>query len=531
VSELLIMTWYWKQESNKCEYNAETVNTWADMVSRNLTIPHRLACVTDDPEGIEIDTMPLPRDFDAIRSAAWCEQAGAPQCYRRITLFSPDAEQIFGAKRFVSMDMDCIVTNNIDYLFQRDDDFVMYKGTSGKRPYNGSMVMMTAGARSQVYTRLMTEGKGLVDAAQEQYLGSDQAIISYVLGRGEQVWGEGDGVYFWSPRFKRQSKRRPPGNMSLLFFPGAPKPWQALEYPYIRKYWHRGEMHEAPDKKPEYLGPMFYAFSDKKSWGKRLLEAAKKRGVRVSMFKSPYAVPTGSLVFIRMDQQGSMRRVSKTVARKLAERGCVMFPSKRECDWYDDKIAQIPALQKWLPPTISTTDYAEAMMWAEKNGVPFVSKLSHGASSANVRLIESMEEADRVATRQKYVYWQKLIPTEYDIRVTIIGDYLFGLKRYNRDGDFRASGSGNFEHLDFTDAESKKAARLALKAAKELGINWVAFDVVFDGAKPVILEMSSSWHWQSNADIPLFTHSFEATDKTGADSMNILVDIMKGMIP
>jgi hypothetical protein len=497
------------------------------MMRRNLTIPHRLMCVTDSPEGIDIDTMPLPTDFDGLKSAAWSEAKDCPQCYRRITLFSPAAAEIFGADRFVSMDMDCIVTGNIDHLFQMDDDFVMFRGTSGSRPYNGSMVMMTAGARSQVYTRLMEEGKSLVDAAQKKYLGSDQAIISYVLGRGERVWNQEEGVYFWSPKFKRQYRGKVPENMCLLFFPGHPKPWQALEYPYIRDHWHDGEPHEGPDRKPAYAMPCLYAYNDKKGWGRRLHESASKRGIRVVLFKSPFTVPKGSTVFLRMDQQGSTRRISKVLSRKLSERRCIMFPSKKECDWYDDKAAQYPDLCKWMPETLVTSDTDKAMEWARTNSLPFVSKLSRGASSENVRLINSVEEAYAVATSQRQVYWQKLIPTEYDYRITIVGDCLFGLKRYNRPNDFRASGSGNFEYLDFKDAESKKAARLALKAAHELGICWTAFDVVMDGKTPLLLEMSSSWHWQSNADVPMFDHKLKPVEMIGKDCLKILTNMMR----
>jgi hypothetical protein len=528
MSELLIMTWYWKQAENKCEYSASTVNTWAAMMRRHLTIPHRLVCVTDDPEGIEIETIPLPKDFDSIRSVAWSEEKGCPQCYRRITLFSPDAAQIFGAERFVSMDMDCVVTGNIDYLFERPEDFVMFRGTSGKRPYNGSMVMMTAGSRTDVYTRLMTEGQSLVEAAQHQYLGSDQAIISYVLGPGEAVWDQSDGVFFWSPKFKRNYRSRIPENMRLLFFPGHPKPWQALEYPYIRAHWHMGSPAQAPDKKPEYATMDLYAFNDKKGWGRRLYEAAKARGVVVKLFRSPFGVPPGAKVFLRMDQQGSMRRVSKVVAEKLAQRGCELYPSLQECRWYDDKILQHEALKKWMPATLVTDNRKEAAEWLEKNKPPFVSKLSHGASSKNVRLVADREEALALAASQKYVYWQKLIGgKDYDYRITIVGDHLFGLRRFVRAGDFRASGSGVFEHLTFESAEERKVAELALKISAELNVSWVAFDFVMSGKTPKVLEMSSSWHWESNANAPLFTHDLEPTKLHGKDCLKMALAMMR----
>lgn len=530
MSELLIMTWYWKQEGGRCEYTAESVNTWAAMMRRNLTIPHRLACVTDEPEGIEIDTIPLPKDFDLIKSAAWSAEKGLPQCYRRIALFSPDAEQIFGAKRFVSMDMDCVVTGNIDYLFERDDDFVMYKGTAAKRPYNGSMLMMRSGARPEVYTRLIKEGQSLVKAAQDRYLGSDQAIISYVLGPGEAVWDRDDGVYFWSPRFIRDFRGHPPENMRILFFPGTPKPWQALEYPYIRAHWHKGDMLPLPDRRPQYGRRMIYAFNDKKGWGRRFREAARAQGVSVRLFFSPLSVPPGSKVFLRMDQQGAMRAISKKVAEVLNERDCKMLPDYRQCQWYDDKAAQLGVLSKWMPSTICTDDRDKALAWMAKNKPPFVSKRSDGASSKNVKLIRDKDQALAELDGLPYVYWQKLVPDQScDYRITVIGPYVYGMRRFVRPGDFRASGSGHFEYLDFTCAQSRKAAQLVIKVAAELNLNWTAFDVVFDGKTPKILEMSSSWYRQKDQSAQLFDHDLNPTDLTMVDTLRVAVDLVRDL--
>ena len=524
---LTIMTWYWRQSDNKCEYSPQCVNTWAAMMRRHLTIPHRLVCVTDHPEGIEIDTIPLPKQFDKIRSHKWDEAKGAPQCYRRLTLFSPDAAQIFGAGRFVSMDMDCVVTANIDHLFQRDDDFIMFQGTAAKRPYNGSMVMMTAGARTQVYERMQSDGMALVNAAQEKYLGSDQAIISYVLGPGEAVWGKDEGVYFWSPKFKRTYQSRPPGNMSLLFFPGYPKPWQALEYPYIRHHWHAGRPHEKPGRAPKYGDSMIYFYRDRKGWGRRMLASAKEKGLRGKMFMNPRGVPAGSRVYLRMDQQGSMRRMSKRVHEMLCDRECVVFPSAKERDWYDDKVAQHEALKPWLIDTFITDDKDQAWEYIQSAKYPFVSKLAEGASSKNVVLVRDQEQALKIIEQQDYVYFQKLASEhDGDYRVTVIGDYIAGLRRRAKPGDFRASGSGNFDYLDWSDNKAVKCAELALDIAGKLGINCVAFDFVINRGRPKVLEMSSSWHWESVVGMPLYTHELEPTDLKGRDVPGIIVDLM-----
>jgi hypothetical protein len=223
-SKLTILTWLWKQQNGRTTYTASHVNTWAAMVSRHLTIPHRLACVTEHPEGLlpSIEIIKPPKDFDHLVLPTWNEnpKGQLPQCLRRLSLFRPDAADIFG-ERFVSMDMDCVVAQNLDPLFDRKDDFIMYRGTNAKRPYNGSMLMMNAGARSRVFTTF-THKKAI--EAGYKYLGSDQAWISYCLGWNEETWGPEHGVAWWGSSWNPFAFDK----IRIMFFPGYPKPWNLV---------------------------------------------------------------------------------------------------------------------------------------------------------------------------------------------------------------------------------------------------------------------------------------------------------------
>jgi hypothetical protein len=218
---ITILAWYWKQPGGRVEYRPEHVNIWADQVARNLSMPHRIACVTDLPEGIDpsIEIIAPPRDFESITIPTW--GPARPQCLRRIAMFGPKAAGIFG-ERFVCMDMDCVVSGPLDPLFETDADFKMYRGTAPGRFYNGSMMLMNAGARPQVYDRF-----NATEAAEagRKFIGSDQAWISHVLGPGEQTWGPEDGVRWWN----RQRRETMPADIRLMFFPGYFKPWQFAE--------------------------------------------------------------------------------------------------------------------------------------------------------------------------------------------------------------------------------------------------------------------------------------------------------------
>lgn len=226
--KLTVMTWFWKQPHGRASYTADHVNTWAAMVRRNLTLPHRLACVTEHPEGLDPDIHIItpPGDFEDVMLPTWGPDK--PQCLRRIALFRRDAAEIFGS-RFVSMDMDCVIVASLDPLFDVQDDFKMFRGTHHSRPYNGSMLMMNAGARPQVYDRF---SKQEVVKAGRTYMGSDQAWISYVLGRGEATWGVEDGIHAYG-------SSRNQGQPRLMFFFGNPKPWQVHDNIHVTRHYRQ----------------------------------------------------------------------------------------------------------------------------------------------------------------------------------------------------------------------------------------------------------------------------------------------------
>jgi hypothetical protein len=220
VSELTVLCWLWHQPAGRAQYTGAHVNIWADMVRRNLSLPHRLMCVTDTPAGIDpsITIISAPTDFAGVRVPSWPE--ARPQCLRRLAMFSPGAGKMFGA-RFVCMDLDCVIAGPLDPLFDRGDDLVICQGTSSRRPYNGSMLMMTAGARPQVFEKFTPQGAA---EASRHFVGSDQAWISHILGPSEKTWGPDDGVRWWS-KLDRVSVP----TARAVFFPGQPKPWDLVE--------------------------------------------------------------------------------------------------------------------------------------------------------------------------------------------------------------------------------------------------------------------------------------------------------------
>ena len=235
---------------------------------------------------------------------------------------------------------------------------------------------------------------------------------------------------------------------------------------------------------------------------------------------------------------------AKQLLYSVQAAGKRVFPDYNTAWHFDDKVGQkylLEAIGAPLVPTWIMYNKKDALVWAEKNSFPKVFKLRGGAGSANVRLAKTKSEAVQliekafgrgfsqydsfgnlkerirkyklgktdifdvvkgfvriiyptkytlVAGRERgYVYFQEFIPeNNYDIRVIVIGDKAFAIKRMVRDDDFRASGSGNirYEKENFEDTTIKLSFILSLNLKSQC----VAFDYVYQDKQPYLVEIS-----------------------------------------
>lgn len=223
-----------------------------------------------------------------------------------------------------------------------------------------------------------------------------------------------------------------------------------------------------------------------------------------------------------------------------------VFPNASSSWHFDDKVGQkylMEAINAPIVPSFVFYSKAEAVEWVENVSFPKVFKLRGGAGAVNVRLAKTKKEAlqlinkafgkgfdpiakwsrlkDRVYvfkrdrnftsfkgilsglarlfiplelekfshTEKGYIYFQEFIENnEYDTRLVVLGNRCFGLRRYCRKGDFRASGSGIVafepEYIDI------KMVEIAFNVSKQLGAQSLAFDFIMDKAEPLIIELS-----------------------------------------
>lgn len=232
---LTVVTWKWQQEGYRSTFGPQTVNTLRRMVSRHYPDPHRFLCVTDDARGIDPDVgiVPLWNDFAGI---AHTSGPRYPSCYRRLRLFHPDIGRVFG-DRFVSLDLDCVIVDDLRPLWNRPEPFVGWAGTHAKNRYNGSMLLMTAGARPQVWTAFNPHTSPRM-ASRAGFYGTDQAWISFVLGTREARWTDVDGVVSYRLHVGPAGGRLP-ANARICFFNGKTDPWDGdmMRLEWVRTHY------------------------------------------------------------------------------------------------------------------------------------------------------------------------------------------------------------------------------------------------------------------------------------------------------
>jgi hypothetical protein len=228
---LNIVTYLWGDK-----YSPDDVRLLKRMVDRHLAMPHGFVCVTDNPDGFAesegVATVEMLRDG-----------AGRMFCAEKLFSFHPEAGKLLG-DRFAVMDLDCAVTGPLDALFDRPEPLVLWRNPS-RRPwgnprvpsralYNGSLLLMTAGARADVWTRYV--------AGEAWDYHGDQDWISAVVGPNCPYWDDADGVY----RLAREDTPGSgvtgdlPGNARLVFFVGSEHkpdlPHVRAQHPWIAEH-------------------------------------------------------------------------------------------------------------------------------------------------------------------------------------------------------------------------------------------------------------------------------------------------------
>lgn len=232
-----VICWKWQPAPGyRSTFGPEAVNILRRMVARHYDHPHRFVCCTDDPRGIDpaVEIVPLWRDHATLLSP---HGPGKPSCYRRLRAFSDEAATWFG-RRFVSLDLDCVIVGDLTPLWDRPEEFVIWTGQNSTTPYNSSMYVLTAAARRQVWDTFDPRTSPARTAAAGFY-GSDQAWLCACLGPREATWTKADGVYSFRNDLKFKTSSLP-ANARIVMFHGHRDPWDdpmCRELAWVREHY------------------------------------------------------------------------------------------------------------------------------------------------------------------------------------------------------------------------------------------------------------------------------------------------------
>jgi hypothetical protein len=225
--------------------------------------------------------------------------------------------------------------------------------------------------------------------------------------------------------------------------------------------------------------------------------------------------------------------------------GIGVFPDFTTSWHFDDKVGQKYLLEAIGAPLVKTHVFYEkerALEWVRQAVFPKVFKLRTGAGSMNVKLVANRRNAASIvrkafslgfcqydrwgqfkercrrfregqesilaipkglarslivppfarrhAREKGYVLFQDFIANNmFDIRVVVVGERAFALKRMVRKNDFRASGSGTL--IYGRDEIDERCVQIGLDVNKKLNAQSIAYDFVFDEKQtPLIVEIS-----------------------------------------
>ena len=238
-------------------------------------------------------------------------------------------------------------------------------------------------------------------------------------------------------------------------------------------------------------------------------------------------------------------KFAKQLLYSVQAAGKKVFPDFNTMWHFDDKLGQkylLEAIGAPLVPTYVFYTKQDALHWAKQTTWPKVFKLRGGAGSQNVRLVKTRGQAIKlikkafgkgfsqynawgslkerwqkyrlqqtglisilkglvrigyptrfsktVGQEKGYVYFQDYVPNnDHDIRIIVIDGKAFGLKRYVRKNDFRASGSGIFGYK--REEFDERCVRIAFDLTEKIKSQSAAYDFIFDRENnPLLLEVS-----------------------------------------
>lgn len=227
------------------KYGADYVNRLYGMVSRNLTLPFKFFCFTENAEGINpnVNIKALPRLGlpDNIPERGWL----------KLATFKNPLSDLTGTALF--LDLDVVIVNNINCFFELDVDFALCYDEKKKKQKigNSSVYKFNVGEHAEVLEYFQKNFEIIKNNYRnEQAYLSDKINQKGMLNFWPKEWTP-SFKYHCIPKFPYNLWQEPiiPKEAKIILFHGKPEPYEAEKgisgkwYRYFRpvtwitKYW------------------------------------------------------------------------------------------------------------------------------------------------------------------------------------------------------------------------------------------------------------------------------------------------------
>ena len=219
-------------------YSKDYVNILYRAVCRNLSLPFRFICLTDDEAGLDkgIEPMPLP---DMGLSPQHLAHGG----WQKLCLFAPQLYDIEGRTLF--LDIDIIIVGALDVFFRKKARLEIIREwrqighvLTGKHDLGGnsSVFAFDIGDQAHIYHDFMADK----DKAFALYRNEQRFLVSHAQGR--DYWQKGLCLSFKSdlmyppPLNFLKAPRALPELARIIVFHGRPLPQEVVE----AGWWGKG---------------------------------------------------------------------------------------------------------------------------------------------------------------------------------------------------------------------------------------------------------------------------------------------------
>ena len=196
-------------------YTYEHVNKLYNMIDRNTTHKFNLVCFTEDTRGIKtyIDARPLPEE----RLNGW---------WNRLSLFKKGV--LSGP--CINIDLDVVIHNNIDELFELDDELYMVpNGVYGNDEYNDCVVKFNPDKHHYMWDKFIAD-KSLY------HVGGVDRFMTILLKLGKHKHKLFPKEWFWRFGIKEQRNKK---NKFCHFMKlnDTPKQHEVRDDEFVKEYW------------------------------------------------------------------------------------------------------------------------------------------------------------------------------------------------------------------------------------------------------------------------------------------------------